>query len=43
MSKTRARYEQARVRYERVDGVRVAVHRLTLRERFWAWAERWFS
>lgn len=36
MSKTRARYEH-------VAGVRVAVHRLTLRERFWAWAERFFG
>ena len=43
MSKSRARYEQSRVRYERVDGVRVAAHWLTLRERFWAWAERWFA
>lgn len=36
MSKTKARYE-------RVDGVRVAAHRLSWRERFWAWAERWFA
>ena len=35
MSKTRARYEH-------VAGVRVAAHRLTLRERFWTWAERFF-
>lgn len=36
MSKTRARYEH-------VAGVRVAVHRLTLRERIAAWAERFFG
>ena len=36
MSKTQARYEH-------VAGVCVAAHRLTLRERFWAWAERFFG
>lgn len=38
---------KTRVRYEHVAGVRVAAHRLTLRERitaaFWAWAQRYCS